>query len=205
MKFAYTTQLMTIKQHTKFQVIPISSFRVLADENFSNVDTLFQVRSTGSWHAASTIVTHRTMQDTTHSSEAAYQISNHSYKWLLRNMWGKLFWDVHTYVQSPINRKLTSDINEICIHDTTHDTKAAYQISNYSHRLLLRNVWRKLFRDVGTYVQSPINRKLTFHINEIRIHDTTHSAKAAYQISNHSYKWLLRNVWQKLFRDIGKT
>ena len=39
MKLANTIQLMTVKQHTKFQVIPISSFRVLADEDFSNVDT----------------------------------------------------------------------------------------------------------------------------------------------------------------------
>ena len=42
MKFAYTIQLMIVKQNTKFQVIPISSFRVLADEKFSNVDTKFK-------------------------------------------------------------------------------------------------------------------------------------------------------------------
>ena len=34
MKFANMIQLMTVKQHTKF--------RVLADENFSNVDTKFK-------------------------------------------------------------------------------------------------------------------------------------------------------------------
>ena len=33
----------------------------------------------------------------------------------------------------PPNRKLTSDINEIRLQRTTHDDKAAYQISNYSH------------------------------------------------------------------------
>ena len=33
---------MTVKQHTKLQVVPISSFRVLSDENFSNVDNKFK-------------------------------------------------------------------------------------------------------------------------------------------------------------------
>ena len=36
---------------------------------------------------------------------------------------------------NPINRKLTSNINEIRTHDTTHDCKAAAdQISSHSHK-----------------------------------------------------------------------
>ena len=80
MIFAYRILLMTVKQHTKFQVIPISSFRVVADENFSN-DTKFK-----SGKQEVDMRHPRLSHDTTHSAEAAYQISNHSYKWLLRNM-----------------------------------------------------------------------------------------------------------------------
>ena len=65
---------------------------------------------------------------------------------------------------SLINRKLTSDINEICIHDTTHGAKAAYQIPNHSHQRLLRNVWFKLFRDVRTDVRMSVKLNAPRHL-----------------------------------------
>ena len=77
MKFAYTIQLMTVKQHTKFQVIPIGSFRVLADENFSNIDTKFK---SGKQEVDMRHPRLSHTYDATHSAEAAYQISNHPYK-----------------------------------------------------------------------------------------------------------------------------
>ena len=126
---------MTVKQHTKFQIIPMRSFRVLADENFSNVDS-----SNPENRKLTCGIQDCHTHITTHSAEAAYQISHHSYKRLLRNVRRKLFWDVSTYVQSPINRKLTSDINKIHKHVTTHCAKAAYQISNHSYKWLLRNL-----------------------------------------------------------------
>ena len=49
---------------------------------------------------------------------------------------------------------------------------------------------------------SPMNRKLMSDINEIRIHNTTYGAKAAYQISNQSLRRLLRNEWRKWFWDV---
>ena len=80
MKVAYTIQLMVLKLHTKFQIIPISCFRVLADENFSYIQKLSL---------------------------------------------------------SLVNRKLICDIHESRTHDTTHDAKATYKISNHSHKRFL--------------------------------------------------------------------
>ena len=47
-------------------------------------------------------IRHQWNSHTRYGAIAAYQISNHSYKWLLRNVWRKLFWDVRTYRRTDV-------------------------------------------------------------------------------------------------------